>query len=168
MIRRIGRFAVLVLPLLVLITACAGNAAPSAPTAAASPPVFAPETTVIVPTDANTTVITPIPNGTTVDLIPDTGTQTTPNTAGGSGGAIIPPTAVPGLPGTLGTPGACEQPAGWFIYTVQPGDILSDLAQRSGVEINELVTANCLTDPDAIQVGQTLFLPPSFQLTAAP
>lgn len=45
------------------------------------------------------------------------------------------------------------------LYTVQPGDTLSALAERFGTSVNELVAANGLTDPDAIQPGQTLLIP---------
>lgn len=45
------------------------------------------------------------------------------------------------------------------LYTVQPGDTLSALAERFGSTVDELVAANGLTDPDALQPGQTLLIP---------
>ena len=45
------------------------------------------------------------------------------------------------------------------LYTVQPGDTLSDLAERFGTTVDELVAANGLTDPNALQPGQTLLIP---------
>lgn len=48
-------------------------------------------------------------------------------------------------------------PAG--IYLVQPNDTLSRLAEDFGTTIEELMAANNLTDPDAIQAGQTLIIP---------
>ncbi len=48
-------------------------------------------------------------------------------------------------------------PAG--LYVVQNGDSLSGLAEDFGTTIEELMAANGLTDPDALQVGQTLLIP---------
>ncbi|GAB4437319.1 MAG: LysM domain-containing protein [Chloroflexi bacterium OHK40] len=45
------------------------------------------------------------------------------------------------------------------LYTVQAGDTLSDLAERFGTTVDELVAANGLTDPNALQPGQTLLIP---------
>lgn len=45
------------------------------------------------------------------------------------------------------------------LYTVQPGDTLSDLADRFGTTVDELAAANGLTDPNALQPGQTLLIP---------
>lgn len=48
-------------------------------------------------------------------------------------------------------------PAG--LYTVQPGESLSLLAERFGVSVDELLAANGLTDPNSLQAGQTLLIP---------
>ena len=48
-------------------------------------------------------------------------------------------------------------PAG--LYVVQPNDTLSKLAEDFGTTVEELMAANNLTDPNAIQVGQTLLIP---------
>lgn len=45
------------------------------------------------------------------------------------------------------------------LYTVQVGDTLSELAERFGTTVDELVAANGLTDPNALQPGQTLLIP---------
>ncbi|HMO60357.1 MAG TPA: LysM domain-containing protein [Roseiflexaceae bacterium] len=45
------------------------------------------------------------------------------------------------------------------LYVVQPGDTLSALAVEFGTTVGELIAANGLTDPDALQVGQTLIIP---------
>jgi LysM repeat protein len=48
-------------------------------------------------------------------------------------------------------------PAG--LYVVQPNDTLSGLAEDFGTTVEELMAANNLTDPNAIQAGQTLLIP---------
>lgn len=42
---------------------------------------------------------------------------------------------------------------------VQPNDTLSGLAEDFGTTVEELMAANNLTDPNAIQAGQTLIIP---------
>ncbi len=44
-------------------------------------------------------------------------------------------------------------------YTVQPGDTLLLIAQRFDVPVSLLAQANDITDPNLIQVGQTLVIP---------
>lgn len=46
-------------------------------------------------------------------------------------------------------------------HVVQPGDTLSALAEQYGSTVPALVTANALRDPDRIEVGQTLVMPPA-------
>ncbi len=64
-----------------------------------------------------------------------------------------PPTQAPkvfnktGIPGT-GTP-----------YVVQPGDTLSSIAQKHGSRVDWIQNINEISDPRAVQVGQTLFIP---------
>lgn len=48
-------------------------------------------------------------------------------------------------------------PAG--LYVVQQGDTLGGLAEEFGTTVEELLAANGLTDPNAIQVGQSLLIP---------
>jgi LysM repeat protein len=48
-------------------------------------------------------------------------------------------------------------PAG--LYVVQRGDTLSSLAEDFGTTVEEIMAANGLTDPNAIQTGQTLIIP---------
>jgi hypothetical protein len=50
-------------------------------------------------------------------------------------------------------------PAGWVAYTVEAGDSLSLLAEQTGTTVDELVTANCLDNPDQIYVDFVIFLP---------
>ena len=48
-------------------------------------------------------------------------------------------------------------PAG--LYVVQPNDTLSGLAEDFGTTVEELMAANNLPAPNAIQAGQTLLIP---------
>jgi murein DD-endopeptidase MepM/ murein hydrolase activator NlpD len=48
----------------------------------------------------------------------------------------------------------------WPVYTVQQGDTLFELALESGVRVDILREANCLTLEDEISVGQSLRVPP--------
>lgn len=56
-------------------------------------------------------------------------------------------------------PEGCAAPADWVEYTVQPGDTLTLIAELRNTTIDELVTANCLEDPDRLERGQTLRVP---------
>lgn len=83
---------------------------------------------------------------------------------------ISPP--APASPG----PGPTANPVtGGFQYTVQPGDTVAALASMFGTTIDDIVSANRLTDPANITVGQSLtivnatYVPtPSPTPTAAP
>jgi LysM repeat protein len=44
-------------------------------------------------------------------------------------------------------------------YTVQPGDTLSKIAQKTGAKVNDIINANKIADPTKVQVGQVLFIP---------
>lgn len=86
-----------------------------------------------------------------------------------------PATALPTLPAVLDiTPAptldidatatvfaALERPTptAAALYTVQSGDTLSAIAERYNTTVDELVAANGLTDPNALQPGQTLLIP---------
>src|SRR5689334_2589186 len=48
-------------------------------------------------------------------------------------------------------------PAG--LYVVQQGDTLGGLAEDFGTTVEDIMAANGLTDPNAIQAGQTLIIP---------
>lgn len=50
-------------------------------------------------------------------------------------------------------------PTAAALYTVQSGDTLSAIAERYNTTVDELVAANGLTDPNALQPGQTLLIP---------
>lgn len=44
-------------------------------------------------------------------------------------------------------------------YTVQAGDTLSRIAQKTGGRVNDIINANKIADPTKVQVGQVLFVP---------
>lgn len=44
-------------------------------------------------------------------------------------------------------------------YTVKPGDTLSGIADLFGVTVDDIVRANNIADPNALQVGQVLTIP---------
>jgi len=45
------------------------------------------------------------------------------------------------------------------VYVVQPGDTLSAIATRFNVTLDDLVAANRIVNPDALQVGQEITIP---------
>ena len=59
-------------------------------------------------------------------------------------------------------------------YTVQDGDTLSAIAARFGTTVDDITALNNITDPNALQIGQTLLIPggplpePSPNASAAP
>ena len=61
----------------------------------------------------------------------------------------------------------CGAPAGWAIYTVQPGDTLYGIATMFGTTVNQLMTANCLTS-SYVYVGQSLWVPPYYVYPVQP
>jgi LysM repeat protein len=67
--------------------------------------------------------------------------------------AVDPTSAEPGgsLPGL-----ATITPA---VYVVQAGDTLGSIANEFGVSVEDLMAANGLTDPNVLDVGQTLTIP---------
>lgn len=87
---------------------------------------------------------------------------------GGSGDSPFQePTATPTprvtpLPEATLTPTVTPTPSptASTTYTVQAGDTLSAIAQRFGTTVEAIVAANNLADPDSIQVGQELIIPP--------
>lgn len=70
---------------------------------------------------------------------------------GGGGG--ISPTQPPNS--------SCPMPPNWIQYTVEAGDSIGALADATGTTIQDIVNANCLTDPDTLFTGQVIYLPRS-------
>ncbi|MDM8520670.1 LysM peptidoglycan-binding domain-containing M23 family metallopeptidase [Anaerolineales bacterium HSG6] len=56
-------------------------------------------------------------------------------------------------------PAQAQQPSDQFIYTVQSGDTLSQIAYRHGLQIQAVARANRLRPPYMVYVGQALILP---------
>lgn len=57
------------------------------------------------------------------------------------------------------SPASAPTPAGTGRYVVQPGDTLSQIAERLGVSTSSLVDTNGLSSPHRIRVGQELIVP---------
>jgi LasA protease len=76
---------------------------------------------------------------------------------------ILPPTRIPGSPELTPTPDAHHYQPGALrtpqSYVVQPGDMLSGIAQKYSISLQVLSQANHISDPDTLQVGQTLTIP---------
>ena|SRR5215212_4913686 len=73
-------------------------------------------------------------------------------------------TPLPGGGGTAPTQPAsqnpnCIPPTGWIQYTIEAGDSLGALAQDTGTTMQDIITANCLSDPDTLFTGQVIYLP---------
>jgi LysM repeat protein len=74
-----------------------------------------------------------------------------------------PTLAQPATPGATSPataqPVASPTPSGPLMYTVQAGDTLLAIARVYDISVEELMAANGLTDPNVLQVGQTLIVP---------
>ena len=69
-------------------------------------------------------------------------------------------TAAPSVaPTSIGT--TTTLPTAEEFYTIQQGDTLSGIAQAFGVSVGDLISFNAIADPDAIQAGQRLQIPPA-------
>jgi hypothetical protein len=71
----------------------------------------------------------------------------------------LPPQPTSIIPVTPANPDCLTTPIGWIPYTVEPGDSLGLLAEQTSSTIDELVVGNCLDNPDALFVGQVIYLP---------
>ncbi len=117
---------------------------------------------------AATATPTPLPPTATATLAPTaTATSTpTPTPPTSTPTPTSSPTEAPSATPTVDQSPAtatvvCGEggPPGWVEYRVQPGDTLFSLARRAGITLDVLMEANCLTNPNLIVVGQTLYLP---------
>jgi LysM repeat protein len=97
------------------------------------------------PTDVSSTAT---PTSTTpAETATPTATPTPTST-----GTVVAPTATP-------TPTATLPPGTQVIYVVHTGDTLYSIALHFGVTVQALMDANGITNPNYIQVGQTLIIP---------
>jgi LysM repeat protein len=55
----------------------------------------------------------------------------------------------------------CPPPTGWIQYTIEAGDSLGALAEATGSSLQDLINANCLSNPDTLFTGQLIYLPRS-------
>lgn len=77
------------------------------------------------------------------------------------GGPQLTPTPDP--PRVLPTPRIDSEQ-----YTVERSDTLGQIAQRYGVSLDKLVEANNISNPDLLEVGQVLTIPPTDPLPPGP
>jgi hypothetical protein len=134
---------IITLILLIVLTACGGNEAKNTPTATFNGALFG--------TTSGALVITATPN------LGYIGPETTPIVPQG-----VPITIVAGNTDGSGVAAGttnCAQPQGWGTYTVVAGDTLGTIADSTGTTVDQLVSANCLTDASLIYEGQTLYVP---------
>lgn len=85
--------------------------------------------------------------GTPVTVMPTVAVVATPTTA-----PPVPPTVAPTTAAPSGTVSGQK-------YVVKEGDTLADIANSFGVAVADLISANNLTNPDVIIVGQELIIP---------
>ncbi len=69
-------------------------------------------------------------------------------------------TAAPETPPPGETPEIGPPPEGEYVlYVLRAGDTLAAIALQYGVELDDLLAANPLVDPDQITIGQTIYIP---------
>ncbi len=68
-------------------------------------------------------------------------------------------TAAPTLEVTRGTPATSAPSGAQTTHVVQPGDTIYSIARQYGVTPDAIIAANNLTNPNRIDVGQTLIIP---------
>jgi LysM repeat protein len=175
MIRKNYRPIMMVFALAAAVMACSlGGGAEPSPTAPATLPISVPTGSEIAGTPTQLVLVTPLPGtdgtggtgGTPAQpIVPPTvgGLITATNVAGANNGGAANTGAAANTGGvaanTGGTTGTCPQPNGWIVYTVQAGDSVSSLAQRTNTTTEQLTAANCLTNADVINTGQVVYLP---------
>ncbi len=106
----------------------------------------------VQPSSPTSTVPTSVPSSPTL-TVPSPVITPTPS-------ATPQPTITP-TPESTPTPSATPTPE-VVVYTVRPGDTLSQIAARFGVTVAQILEVNPeITDPDRIQVGQKIVIPVS-------
>ncbi len=112
------------------------NPSPSTPAAPSTPPAEA-------------------SGGSAARTFPPAPSWATPGAStGGTGGGVSAGRTFPPAP-SWATPAA----TGGGTYTVEPGDSLLGIALRHGVTLNRLMSANGISNPNVIRIGQRLSIP---------
>jgi len=75
-----------------------------------------------------------------------------------SGAELLPPILTTTTTTTIATTTTEYVP---FIYVIQSGDQLGNIATSFGVDMDALMALNGISDPDNIQAGQRLEIPPA-------
>jgi LysM repeat protein len=75
-----------------------------------------------------------------------------------SGAELLPPILTTTTTTTIATTTTEYVP---FIYVIQSGDQLGNIATSFGVDMNVLMALNDISDPNNIQAGQRLEIPPA-------
>jgi LysM repeat protein len=148
------------------------------PTATFTPTPVIPTATLFVPTDTPTVTLTPtrsgpleytVVSGDTLFGISETygvdvqtlfayNNLTSGNLAVGQKIIIPPPGFKIELP--TATPLPTDLKQGTYIeYAIQPGDVLSLIAEKFGARLVDVMIVNGITNPDTIQVGQVIKIP---------
>lgn len=119
-------------------------------------------TATVLPTATSTSTASP----TTSPTPTSRPASATPRTVSSTPGQRILATAPPNALSTVAPPSptsvvTClpQHPDDWIEYSIQSGDTLSNLAQRSGITLERLLRVNCITNADIIRVGQRIYLP---------
>ncbi len=86
-------------------------------------------------------------------------TPTRPANDNSATSVVLEPTFQSTPQGASPTTSGCAPRTDWPTMTIGEGDTLSSIAARVGSTVDALVAANCLTDPNAIVSGQTLYVP---------
>jgi LysM repeat protein len=91
-------------------------------------------------------------------------TQSSSTTSTVSPVTTPPPSTAPPSTGPPSTPAPTVPDS----YVVQKGDSLDHIAKQFGVTVAQLVAANKIKNPDHIEAGQRLTIPPATAVPAAP
>lgn len=89
----------------------------------------------------------------------DSSVQTTSEPGQPSATELYTPTSTDTPIPSTDTPTPCSPPTDWVAYTVQSGDTLYSLAQKTNTTVDEIQRANCMAGATTIIVGQVLYLP---------
>lgn len=118
-----------------------------------------------------TPAVTVVPFGSAVDdvaVIVQATTTAVPSPSTNANAGAIPtattvPTAGPAPADTTTTvtraDNGCTPRTDWPTYTVAAGDTLFTIATTAGSDVATLTAANCLLNPNQIEVGQVLYVP---------